>query len=285
MKHFDKLIQDELRTRGIDLGIEEVEIVKNSVSCKGIRIIHPDHPQIAPVVYYSAEETLEDLISRILEASERENPDYIPEMLKDPRFIAEHLILGVSRRNGEESDVIKKQYLNFDLIMRVELTVSEDSDETMSSKVTVPMLKMAGLQEADAWDIAIANTKRTANIRNLADIFSFLGLESEESQAAMYVASCNQGRDGAAVLFYPEVFRDFCETRGLTRLYILPSSTQEAVVFPWADHFQVNDLAQMVFEINQAEVDPLIQMDPAVYVYQLSDNSISVAKTLEKEVQ
>ena len=101
----------------------------------------------------------------------------------------------------------------------------------------------------------------------------------------MYVATCNKGQDGAAVLFFPDVFRDFCKARGLDRLYMLPSSTQETVVFPWADHFHINELAQMVQEINQTEVDPLIQMDPAVYVYQLSDNSISVAKTLEMEVQ
>ena len=57
------------------------------------------------------------------------------------------------------------------------------------------------------------------------------------------------------------------------------------IAIPKAEQFRDEELVRLVDEVNHSEVDPLIQLDPAVYVYRLADNSISVVQTMAKEVQ
>ena len=76
MMHIENKIMDELRNRGIDFGVEALEIKKNNVPCMGLRIIDPDRMSVSPIVYYSETETLDEIITRLLSASACDAPDF-----------------------------------------------------------------------------------------------------------------------------------------------------------------------------------------------------------------
>ena len=64
--------------------------------------------------------------------------------------------------------------------------------------------------------------------------------------------------------------------QGIESVLILPSSTQELLIIPENDNVCYADFASMVDEVNRAEVDPLIQLDPVVYRYDLESDSIKI---------
>ena len=61
--------------------------------------------------------------------------------------------------------------------------------------------------------------------------------------------------------------------------YILPSSTEEVIVIAGSklgDNMEVSDLAYMVNEINTAQVDPILQLEPVVYQYTVSSDEVKM---------
>lgn len=274
MKHIDYL-REEMRLRSIDVGLEEVEVVKNSIPCTGIRVISPDTPEVSPIVYYSADETVEAIADRIMAVMQAEKPEFDLDMFRDPEYVRSHLYLSVSRRNGESQPVLRRELLNMDLIMKLVIG-GVDPYGTSVIKVTADLLGLSGITEKEAWNLAEKNSRETAAIKNLAE---FIGLP-DDLVPPMYIASCNGGNDGASVMCFPDVFASFCETHELKSVIILPSSTQEVIVLPETDLPSMTDLVTMVDEINGSVVDPLLQLDPEVYRYSYQDNAISIAASL-----
>lgn len=274
MTHIDKL-KKELGARGYDLSLEPVEVTKNKVTCTGIRIIDAIHPNVSPIVYYSAAETAETILERILDAVGREAPAFAAGKICDKDYLASHLYLAVSRRGGEMEDVVAGEYLNLDLIMKVVVSGEIGDLELGITKLTYSLLEAAGMTEDEAWAHAFANTGKTVQVCSIAEA---LGIpEDVPGNMQMYVASTNHGSDGASVIAFPEVLEELCLENGFDALYVIPSSTQEMLVVPYSDTVSVEDLVQMVYEVNAGMVDPLIQLDPAVYQFTLESRSIVVA--------
>lgn len=284
MKHFEKSIMEELSKRGIEVGLEEIAVTKNDVRCTGVKVIDLQHPAISPIVYYSEGETVAEIANRIMMALLEDDPEVNLHFLEQPEYFAEHLILGVSKRGGEEEDIVRVPFLNLDLILRVRLDDKQTRGETMSAKVTHKMLEAVGIPVEEAFAIAKVNSLKTANFRKLSEIIRDMGMPVADDDCEMYVATCNDGRDGAAVICMTDQFRAFCERKGYDSLYILPSSTQELILLPKTDQFCVDDLVCLVDEINRNEVEDILQLEPAVYVYTCSDNGMTVVRSHEREV-
>lgn len=75
---------------------------------------------------------------------------------------------------------------------------------------------------------------------------------------------------------FPDLFRAFCDDQAITSCIILPSSTQEVLLARDDGRIDYHDYAMMVREINEAEVDPLIQLDPVVYRYDFDSGVIQI---------
>ena len=272
MEHIEK-VREELRARGIEAGIEEIEVIKNAVPCTGIRIITPGQPQVSPVIYYSAEETVETVVDRILDVMEVQKPACDLSLLSDPDYVRSNLYVTVTHRHGEAENVLRREYLNLDQIMKLVVGKSEDTGDYVV-KVTEDLVRMFGIDEEEAWGYAMRNSESTACIKNIAEFLGFMGGDP----LPMYIATCNGGNDGASVLSFPDLFRVFCDEHGLEALTILPSSTQEVIVLPEEGVPARKALAAMVEEINDSIVDPLLQLDPVVYRYAYADNAIFMAE-------
>lgn len=265
MKNFDN-IKNELTKRGINA--EEVEVVKNGITCVGFQIVTDSN--VRPVVYYSQGETLNSFMDKIY-AAMRQLPDFDIAVLEDRDFVLSNLYVTVQRRCSQ-ADVITRNYLNLEVIMRLHISL-DNQDESGSIKVSSKLLEMAELSIEDAWKVALCNMKSTISVRSMAAV---LGLPEEMFPAPFHVVTTENGMDGAAALLYPEIFKSFCQQHEVDACIILPSSTQEVLVVPDEDGNCYDDFAMMVNEVNNTEVDPMIQLDPVVYRYDVTSNEIRI---------
>ena len=150
-----------------------------------------------------------------------------------------------------------------------------------SVKVTPGLVAQLSIMEDDLWDYAAANSLKEASIRSMAEV---LGLPDTDGEQSLYVATTGQLTGGASALYFPEIFHAFCEDRGEEACYMLPSSTEEILVLRETaldnGRLTVNDLVRMVETINEDQVDPILQLEPAVYRYSIDTDEIGVVATL-----
>ena len=274
MRNFENSIIDTLKNEGIEA--ESIEIVKNGIPCKGLRVIKKGC-DISPIIYYSQQDTTEAFLSRVRSAllSDVSSPT---AMLTDPDYVRDHVYLAVQRQSKEL--LVKQKYLNIELIMRVMLDLGEQAG-TGSVKVTPGLVEQLGIAEDELWKCASANSHAGSNIRSMAEV---LGLPDTDGEQSLYVATTGQLTGGASVLYFPEIFHAFCEDHGEEACYMLPSSTEEILVLRETaldnGRLTVNDLVRMVETINEDQVDPILQLEPAVYRYSIDSDEIGVVATL-----
>ena len=193
MRNFENRIVETLRNEGIEVEAEEVEIVKNGILCKAIRI-RKEGSNICPVVYYSEQDTYEQFILRIRSALESDVPRDSIKLLNDLNYVRNNVFLAVQKQSKEE--IVKKEYLNLELFMRIMLDLGGPSGAG-SVKVTPGLVAQLSITEDDLWDYAAANSLKEAIIRNMAEI---LGLPDADDEQSLYVATTGQLTGGASVL-------------------------------------------------------------------------------------
>lgn len=277
MRNFENRIVETLRNEGIKVEAEEIEIVKNGIPCKGIRICK-EGSNICPVVYYSEQDTYEQIMFRIQTALESDVPHDSIKLLNDLNYVRNNVFLAVQKQS--EDDIVKRDYLNLELFLRIMLDLGEQAG-TGSVKVTPGLVTQLGIAEDELWKCASANSHAGSNIRSMAEV---LGLPDTDGEQSLYVATTDQLTGGASVLYFPEIFHAFCEDHGEEACYMLPSSTEEILVLRETaldnGRLTVNDLVRMVETINEDQVDPILQLEPAVYRYSIDSDEINVVATL-----
>ena len=274
MKTLEEKIFDELKNEGIEA--EKIEIVKNGVPCKGIRICTAD-TAVCPVVYYSEHETVETFMARVRDALAKDTAPLGVERLSDWSYVRNHAYLSLQKRGTE--GIVKKPYLNLELVLRIFLDLG---DEAGSVKATGGLVDQLGVTKEEIWQAAETNTRSHITVRSMAEV---LGLGSEDEDQLYVVTAGMYG--GAAALFYSEVFRKFCEDHGEAEAYILPSSVDEILVLPGSSvgrMITVDELARMIQTINAGQVAPIMRLPAEVFVYDLASNSIKIAAVAEGEV-
>ena len=267
MRNFEKGILEALKKEGVDA--EQVTVTKNGVPCKGFRIITSDG-QVSPVVYFSEEETISEFVARVHRIMAEKLPEIPTQKMTDWKYVRDNIFLSLGKRGTEE--VVKKQYLNLELQIRLRLDLGPDQSGTI--RVTEKLIEATGVSEEDFWKAAEKNTASAAFICSMAEL---LGLYADNDDT-LYVATTHLP-GGASVLYLSDLFRQYCEEHGEGMCYILPSSTEEVIVIAGSklrDDMDVSDLAYMVNEINTAQVDPILQLEPVVYQYTVSSREIKM---------
>ncbi len=268
--NIDKLIREELTKRGIDVGIEEVEVIKNAVCCKGIKIINCHSTNICPIVYYDKNETISAIADRIAAAVASNLPafDIIAVQTKD--FFLTNAYISCCKHNGMTQDIVSKQYLNLDLIIKLHIPL--DSDDFCSISVTKQLLKIIGYTIDEAFQIASDNSRKTVTIRSMDDILS----EPIDTVGTMHVISCNHGIGGASAIIFTDVLKNWCQAHDMTDVYILPSSTEEMILVS-DNAITTSALLKINKNITSSIVDPILALNPAVYHYSTTNNLVTIA--------
>ena len=266
---------EELKTALAENGFDakEVTLVKNGVTCTGFQII-TENGNIAPVVYYSPQESMESFLRRVREALDHDLMKMDVMRFTDPDYVRAHAYVSVQKRSDEQ--IVKRTLLNLELILRVSIDLG-NNNESGTVKVDEKFLRMANVTEDELWDAAIRNTEGSFTIRSMAEV---MGLSEDEFPAPFDIVTNEY--NGAAALFFPAVFKKYCEDHGMDECIILPSSIQELLIVkePIAE-MGYPELAFTVRDVNETTTDPILQLDPAVYRYSLDTDTIELAYLLQ----
>ena len=256
---------------------EPVTVIKNGCQCTGIRVINPASP-INPVVYYSQEDTVQMVIDKVMAVQRAGTPDIHIDDVTDSEYVASHVFMTI-QKCGNEVDVLRKPYLNLELVLRIPMTIG---NQTGSIKVTTAFLERTGISEERIWQLAKNNM--CCGWFKIFNIIEMLGLPEYMSEdLSMYVCTTEDRNYGATALAFPSVFRDFCVHHNVQSLVLIPSSTEEILILPEEEiSGDVSKMPLMVKEINEATVDPLIQLESCVYRFSMETNSVSLLAKVEE---
>lgn len=177
-----------------------------------------------------------------------------------------------------------------DLSLVYRWVVERDSDGIASSIVTDHMAEMMGFNEEQLYKLAVENTKRLfpPSIKTMREVICeileqdgvpkemadiMLGEVPEEDM--MYVITNEQKTNGAVSMLYEDGLHELA-ARVNDDLYILPSSVHEVIAVRAKD-MEPNELAEMVSEINMAQVSLNDRLSNQVYHYDRDLRKLTLA--------
>ncbi|MBP3234953.1 MAG: hypothetical protein J6M65_11100 [Eubacterium sp.] len=183
-----------------------------------------------------------------------------------------------------------------DLSVIYRIVVSEKDDMVASCIVNNNVAEVLGLSEQELFEIAADNTQRLYPVeiigmnQMMRNLFKEDGMPDEIADAmieemseseAMYVISNSRHVDGAVSMLYVDKLDELAEKIG-DDLYILPSSLHEVLAVP-ASIGDPKTLADMVYQINMAQVSLEDRLSNQVYHYDRTAKSLTPATTAPVE--
>ena len=273
MREQKNRIAQEMHRNHANTDFEFVTVNKNgNVPFTGIRL---DRGVISPVVYYEPDDAVEDIMERIQYALEQDNPEFDMNVLHDPDYILNHTYTGIQKKSNE--DIVKKDCLNLEVFLKLQVDLGSDKG---TMKINETLLTMNDLDSKDVWNHAIENSVSQFEIKTLEDV---LGMPKGMMSAPfdVVVAKADSSVDGAAALFFPELFWGYTHDAKRTEIILIPSSREELLIVrdgmleDSGRDFQ--NLARMVKDINNTCVSPDIALEPVIYNYELMTGKITIA--------
>lgn len=172
-----------------------------------------------------------------------------------------------------------------DLAVVFYVLVSKGADGVRTALVRDSFLDIWGTDAQTLYPIAMENTQRIfrGSVQSLgsmiagmmedmldaADSGEFYDMPAITEDALplpMYIATNYDRLNGASVLLYPNLLRDFAERIG-SDFYILPSSVHELIFLPDMAGMDVLDMKMMVQAVNGSEVAEDEILSDSVYFY------------------
>ncbi len=256
-----------------------VETVKNGIIMTGFQI--DNGTNVKPVVYYSSEETVEAFVEKVIRIKEQPAPKIDTENLISKERLLKDTVLCLQKRSSE--DLVKRDFLNLELYVR--LFVPMGSEETTGSiKVKEEILRSAGMSKDELFEAAKANSSKIATVTSMAEA---LGAPPELfEEAPFYVGTYRKANGslighGAAVLALPEILHQFCAEKGLDMVYLIPSSTEEVLLLP-VEKVDSDEVVAMIAEINATIVDPVLWLEPVLYVFDNESMEVTIVASSER---
>lgn len=253
-------IATEMTNRGYVADV--VTVTKNGIEMNGVVVGKGE--ACRPTFYESdfpTDKNIDDICDELEDRYEEvKTPDFDVNKMIDIDFMRDNAQLCIQKKGTE--NIIKRDYLDLELYVRCQLFKNEDGLATY---------KVPGKDEYEELiDVAIENTKDSFIIKSLSEMLDIPALEDD-----MYVVVNDNKSQAAACLYYPEVFKEFCEKYGFEKVFILPSSIHEIIIHPDNGGVEFNDLNNLVKKVNAEQVSPQEQLSDHAYYYTLADNKIT----------
>ena len=287
---------------GYEIEIHDV-LKNNSTHLTGLTIRDEEY-NVAPTIY------LEDFfekyrngigLDRIIEEigavhnSHRAECDFDPSMVTDFDRVKNKLCykLVSAPRNKELLCDAPHLIVCGDLAVLFYILVSSDYESTATITVRNNMTESWGISADGLFKIALVNTQSLfrGSVRSMASVMmDLLGdcLDGEgskefydmavsgEDKVPMYVCTNDRKLNGAGVILYKDLLKEFADRTGRD-FYILPSSIHETLLVPVSEDMEPDYLRAMVREVNATQVAEDEVLSDNVYLYQRATDEIKLA--------
>lgn len=282
----------------VEVVIEKVNKVNRELDAVTIKR-ETDGKQISPTIYlqdmyerYEACDSLPDVMREIADAITKgmeKSADILAKV--DIKNADERIIFQLINAEQNQKLLEGVPYRPFqDLAIIYRVVVDETPDAVASAIITNEMAEYMGKSEAELFELAAENTKRINPVK-ICGMFETLKMtfasqdmpdELIESMLPpmpedelMYVISNQRNVNGAISMIYEDSLHELAEKLG-EDLYILPSSVHEVLAIP-ASTGEPEQLAEMVYEINMAQVSLEDRLSNQVYHYDRKARKLEMA--------
>ena len=287
---------------GYEVNINEV-LKNNSTRLTGLTI-KTEESNVAPTIYlegsferYKAgDATLPVIVSEIISVyeSHKTTMSFDASLVTDFSACKERICYKLvnADRNRELLSDAPHIIVCDDLAVIFYILVSNDGEGTATITVRNNMSDLWGVATDELFKIALANTQRLfrGTVKSMASVMmelladrldeegcrEFYDMVVSEDDVPMYVCTNASKINGAGVILYENLLKDFAQKVGAD-FYILPSSVHETLLIPVSDQFDVETLRAMVCEVNMTQVAPEEQLSDQVYLYSRECDQIRIA--------
>ncbi len=271
-----EMIITELNNKGYKA--EAQNTIKNGVELEGIRI--KNESNVSPIFYTekfieeaeNENRTLGEVTSAIINAYEA-NKSFAFDVnsLANKDFILNNLYIGL-QKSGTENIVKRSCHLE-GIESYLYIRGNVDNDGSYSIKISSPILQMANIAEAEAWEKAEANTYAETSLESMAKVLAdMMGMECTEEmekQTPFYVISNTSKVKGASAILNKKALIEFGKRHRTNRIVVLPSSIHEMILVPYTEEVDINTFSSMVGEVNNSQVDPTERLTDRAYIINL----------------
>lgn len=261
-------IINALREEGYEA--EAHDVTKNGVPFEGIII--KTESNISPVIYTEAiirdSDSLAEAVDRVVDIFEaNQNPPIIVDDFHDPKWILDHLTIGLQRSSDE---AIVKRPCDLDGLEQYLYLSDSNNDGHYSVKVMPELLSGVSIDENQAWNTAMdhlcADTQIVSLGKVLSDIMDEIYDDSADSDIKFHVITNSQKCKGAACIMNRDALRTFARKFRTNVLFVLPSSIHEMMIAPYDSGSTLEELSAMVKEVNAAQVAPEERLTDRAYI-------------------
>ncbi|MBR1907190.1 MAG: hypothetical protein IJ819_12165 [Clostridiales bacterium] len=232
-----------------------------------------------------------------------ESIKFIPKNILSLDFskVKEKIVFQIVNTADNMEMLIKCPHRNFEDLSVVYRAITGISNSGVSGfLITNDIAEVEGLTENELYQFAFENTKRLFPFKSerieviMRRLMRRWGADEEEIKEAfpgytktplkerVYVVTNKHDFFGANALLYNDVIADVAKKIG-TDCYILPSSVHDLIVLSTEIYYKQNKLANIVKTTNNESVRPSERLSDSVYMYSISDGSITRA-SLEEDV-
>jgi Ca2+-binding EF-hand superfamily protein len=287
------------------------QVYKTNISLDAITIFETKADcHIAPTIYlnayyndFSKGADVEDIVEKIIEVYEQnknEEPINISEFL-DFENIKSKIACKVINRNLNAKlleDVPFDEF--FDLAIVFYVVWERNEFGNASILIHNNHLNIWGISKEEISEFAYRNTPSLLGISiqsmhsimaemlrddlqkemmfeaDDATIEEMLGQIKENEDGAMYVLTNSKKIDGAILMAYPEVLKEFALNHGIEKLVVIPSSVHECLLVVPEGLQSFEQFNNMVQEVNASQVAEDEILADHCYLYDLSCNKLSM---------
>ncbi len=244
------------------------DVVKNGVTRKGIMLNTGTNAN--PVFYMNdilcendTEENVADRIIAFYKSSPKAPIE--PDVLKDRHWVLDHLTIALQRTSDE---TIVKKDTDFEGIEQYLILKDKNDSGCFSIKVTPPLLKNIGVDEAIAWDIADIHLINNVQIQSIGSVLgdAFLDTFPSEDRVGLHIVTTKNKVKGASAILWHGALKEFADKFDTNELVVIPSSVHEMLILLYDGTQDIDEFSALVKEVNASHVSPEEQLADQAYL-------------------
>ena len=288
---------------GNDYKVQVHTVVKNNdLYLTGLTILNR-RVNIAPTIYleyyyeqYRAGATMSDVCQQIIRTYEEHKGtlDFDVKSVTDFNRVKDRIcykLVSADRNKELLSDTPHIKF--FDLAIIFYIMVSSDAEGMGTITVHDNIMDLWNVSKEKVFELAVQNTQKLfrGKVTSVAEVMidvlasrldrecacEFFDLMAgEDDMIPMYVCTNTAKMNGAGVIFYNGLLKEFADRVG-SDVYIIPSSIHETILIPAGVGMDADEIRDMVKCVNATEVAPDEILSDSVYYYNRLTDRVEIA--------
>lgn len=182
-------------------------------------------------------------------------------LLKNREYVLSHMYVALQMQNNDKLVKRESGFKGVESYLYVKCEEPEYGIGT--AKITDEYLELVGIEQDEAWNNAIENSKHKVMIKPiLVAIKDLLQKTNEnidfldEETKNVFVVTNEDMYLGACSILFKNVQQELIDKCGTRSFCVIPSSRHEVIVFPKTESIDLEVVSNLVKEVNREEVEP-----------------------------